>query len=125
MNTAGRNAAWLRRRLRFWSCTVAPARGEAVATGARMPSFAERWGWRSTPAGVGSALAADAGVWCDATLMSAEGYAGAVAAVQGIRHPILAAQALAHAEAGPLLWAGRSTELAALHDLELIDPELM
>jgi L-asparaginase / beta-aspartyl-peptidase len=76
-------------------------------------------------AGIGAALAADAGVWCDATLMSADGYAGAVAAVQGIRHPILAAQALAHAEAGPLLWAGRSTELAALHDLELIAPELM
>ena len=76
-------------------------------------------------AGIGSALAADGGVWCDAALMSAEGYAGAVAAVQGIRHPILAAQALAHADGGPLLWAGRSAELAALHDLERVDPELM
>lgn len=76
-------------------------------------------------AGIGSALAADAGVWCDATLMSGEGYAGAVAAVQGIRHPILAAQALAHADGGPLLWAGRSAELAALHHLELVNPELM
>jgi isoaspartyl peptidase/L-asparaginase-like protein (Ntn-hydrolase superfamily) len=76
-------------------------------------------------AGIGSALAADAGVWCDATLMSADGYAGAVAGVQGIRHPILAAQALAHADGGPLLWFGRSAELAALHDLELVDPELM
>lgn len=75
-------------------------------------------------AGIGSALATDAGVWCDAALMS-EGYAGAVAAVQGIRHPILAAQALAHADGGPLLWAGRSAELAALHDLERVDPELM
>jgi len=74
---------------------------------------------------IGSALAADAGVWCDATLMSAEGHAGAVAGLQGIRHPILAARALAHADGGPLLWAGRSAELAALHDLALLDPELM
>jgi isoaspartyl peptidase/L-asparaginase-like protein (Ntn-hydrolase superfamily) len=76
-------------------------------------------------AGTGSALAADAAVWCDATLMSDGGHAGAVAGVQGIRHPILAAQALAHAAGGPLLWAGRSAELAALHDLELVDPKLM
>jgi beta-aspartyl-peptidase (threonine type) len=76
-------------------------------------------------AGTGSALAADGGVWCDATLMGADGRAGAVAAVAGIRHPILAAQALAHADRGPLLWAGRSAQLAALHDLELLDRELM
>lgn len=76
-------------------------------------------------AGTGSALAADGGVWCDASLMCADGRAGAVAAVQGIRHPIHAAQALARAAPGPLLWAGRSEELAALHELERIDPELM
>jgi beta-aspartyl-peptidase (threonine type) len=76
-------------------------------------------------AGTGSVLAADGGVWCDATLMCADGRAGAVAAVQGIRHPILAAQALAHAERGPLLWAGSSAELAALHELERLDPERM
>lgn len=76
-------------------------------------------------AGIGSTLAADAGVWCDATLMSAGGRAGSVAGLQGIRHPILAARALAHADGGPLLWAGRAAELAALHDLELVDPELM
>jgi beta-aspartyl-peptidase (threonine type) len=73
-------------------------------------------------AGTGSALAADGGVWCDATLMCGDGRAGAVAAVRGIRHPILAAQALAHAQPGPLLWAGSSTELAALHELERVDP---
>ena len=76
-------------------------------------------------AGTGSVLAADGGVWCDATLMCGDGRAGAVAAVQGIRHPILAAQALAHADPGPLLWAGSTAELAALHDLELVDPGLM
>ncbi len=76
-------------------------------------------------AGTGSALAADGGVWCDATLMGGDGRAGAVAAIAGVRHPILAAQALAHADRGPLLWAGRSAQLAALHGLELRDPELM
>ena len=76
-------------------------------------------------AGTGSALAADGGVWCDATLMGGDGRAGAVAAVAGIRHPILAAQALAHADRGPLLWAGHSAQLAALHDLELRDRERM
>jgi isoaspartyl peptidase/L-asparaginase-like protein (Ntn-hydrolase superfamily) len=76
-------------------------------------------------AGTGSALAADGGVWCDATLMGGDGRAGAVAAVAGIRNPIRAAQALAQADRGPLLWAGRSAELAALHDLELLDRELM
>jgi beta-aspartyl-peptidase (threonine type) len=76
-------------------------------------------------AGTGSALASDGGVWCDATLMCGEGRAGAVAAVQGIRHPIRAAQALAHAERGPLLWAGGSAELAARHELELRDPKDM
>jgi beta-aspartyl-peptidase (threonine type) len=76
-------------------------------------------------AATGSALAADGAVWCDATLMSADGRSAAVAAVQGIRHPILAAQALAHAPHGPLLWAGGSAELAALHDLERLDPERM
>jgi isoaspartyl peptidase/L-asparaginase-like protein (Ntn-hydrolase superfamily) len=76
-------------------------------------------------AATGSALAADGAVWCDATLMSADGRSAAVAAVQGIRHPILAAQALAHASHGPLLWAGGSAELAALHDLERLDPERM
>jgi beta-aspartyl-peptidase (threonine type) len=76
-------------------------------------------------AGTGSALAADGAVWCDATLACADGRAGAVAAVHGIRHPILAAQALARAEDGPLLWAASSAELARLHDLELRDPERM
>jgi L-asparaginase / beta-aspartyl-peptidase len=76
-------------------------------------------------AGTGSALAADGAVWCDATLACADGRAGAVAAVQGIRHPILAAQALARSARGPLLWAGRSAELARLHGLELGDPQRM
>lgn len=76
-------------------------------------------------AGTGSSLAADGGVWCDASLMCGDGRAGAVAAVQGLRHPICAAQALARDGAGPLLWAGRAAELAALHDLEQVDPELM
>jgi beta-aspartyl-peptidase (threonine type) len=76
-------------------------------------------------AGRGSALADDAGVWCDATLMCGAGRAGAVAAVQGIRHPILAAQALARSDRRPLLWAGDSLKLAARHDLERLDPELM
>ena len=76
-------------------------------------------------AGTGSALAADGGVWCDATLACSDGRAGAVAAVQGFEHPILAAQALAHADRGPLLWAGRSAELAARHGLERIDPARM
>lgn len=76
-------------------------------------------------AGRGSALAADAGVWCDATLMCATGRAGAVAAIQGIRHPILAAQALARCDQRPLLWAGDSLKLAARHGLERLDPELM
>ena len=76
-------------------------------------------------AATGSALAADGGVWCDASLMCGDGRSGAVAAVQGIRHPIRAAQALAHDDRGPLLWTGRSAQLAALHELEQIDPELM
>lgn len=76
-------------------------------------------------AGTGSALAADGGVWCDASLMTSAGHVGAVAAVQGIRNPILAAQALARASGQPLLWAGRSPELAARHDLELVDPASM
>jgi isoaspartyl peptidase/L-asparaginase-like protein (Ntn-hydrolase superfamily) len=76
-------------------------------------------------AATGSALAADGAVWCDATLMSADGRAGAVAAVQGIRHPILAARALAHAAHGPLLWAGGSDQLAELHELERLDPARM
>jgi beta-aspartyl-peptidase (threonine type) len=76
-------------------------------------------------AGTGSALAADGAVWCDATLACGDGRAGAVAAIQGVRHPILAAQALAHAEGGPLLWAGNSAELARLHDLERRAPQRM
>jgi len=76
-------------------------------------------------AGTGSALAADGSVWCDASLMGGDGRAGAVAAVQGIRHPVCAARALADAAPTPLLWTGRSAELAALHALERIDPELM
>jgi isoaspartyl peptidase/L-asparaginase-like protein (Ntn-hydrolase superfamily) len=76
-------------------------------------------------AGTGSALAVDGRVWCDASLMTAGGLAGAVATVEGIRHPILAAQALAHAGGTPLLWAGRSEELAARHGLELLEPSRM
>lgn len=76
-------------------------------------------------AGTGSALAADGAVWCDASLMCGDGRAGAVAGLHGIRHPISAARALAHAGAAPLLWTGRSAELAALHGLEQIDPALM
>ena len=76
-------------------------------------------------AGTGSALAADGSVWCDASLMCGDGRAGAVAAVQGIRHPVCAAQALADSAPAPLLWTGGSAELVALHDLEEIDPELM
>lgn len=76
-------------------------------------------------AGTGSALAADGGVWCDASLMCGDGRAGAVAALHGIRHPISAAQALAHADGAPLLWSGRSAELAALHRVEQIDPARM
>ena len=76
-------------------------------------------------AGSGSALAADGGVWCDASLMCGDGRAGAVAALHGIRHPINAAQALAHEGGVPLLWSGRSAELAALHGLEQIDPARM
>lgn len=76
-------------------------------------------------AGTGSALAADGAVWCDASLMCGDGRAGAVAALQGIRHPIRAAQALAGAGGVPLLWTGGAARLAALHDLETIDPERM
>ncbi|HEV2776752.1 MAG TPA: isoaspartyl peptidase/L-asparaginase, partial [Solirubrobacteraceae bacterium] len=76
-------------------------------------------------AGTGSALAADGAVWCDASLMCGDGRAGAVAALHGIRHPITAAQALAHAGGAPLLWSGRSDELAALHGVEQIDPARM
>lgn len=77
-------------------------------------------------AGTGSALAADGGVWCDASLMCGDGRAGAVAGVQAIRFPIAAAQALADAgPPPPLLWAGRSAELAARYELEQIDPALM
>ena len=76
-------------------------------------------------AATGSALASDGGVWCDATLMCADGRAGAVAGVQGIRNPILAAQALAGAGGDPLLWAGGSEELAARHGLERADPASM
>ena len=76
-------------------------------------------------AGTGSELAADGGVWCDASVMSSGGGAGAVAAVQGIRNPILAAQALAHGGRRPLLWTGRSDELAARYGLELREPAAM
>ena len=76
-------------------------------------------------AGTGSALAADGGVWCDASLMCGDGRAGAVAGVQAIRFPISAAQALMHAGAPPLLWAGRSAELAARYELEQVDPGRM
>ena len=76
-------------------------------------------------AGTGSALAADGGVWCDASLMGGDGRAGAVAALQGIRHPIRAAQARADAAPAALLWTGHSAELAALQGLEPIDPALM
>ncbi len=76
-------------------------------------------------AATGSALAADGGVWCDASLVCADGPAGAVAAVQGLRNPILAAQALAHAADRPRLWAGDAAQLAARHDLDRVDPALM
>jgi len=76
-------------------------------------------------AATGSALAADGGVWCDASLVCADGPAGAVGAVQGLRNPILAAQALAHAADRPRLWTGDAAQLAARHDLETIDPALM
>ncbi len=76
-------------------------------------------------AGTGSALAADGGVWCDASLMCGDGRAGAVAAVQGLRHPVCAAQALARQAAPPLLWTGRAAELAGRHDLEQVEPQLM
>ena len=57
--------------------------------------------------------------------MGGDGRAGAVACVQGIRHPIRAALALAGDAAAPLLWTGRSAQLAARYELEQIDPELM
>jgi isoaspartyl peptidase/L-asparaginase-like protein (Ntn-hydrolase superfamily) len=76
-------------------------------------------------AATGSALADDGSVWCDASLMTAGGLAGAVAAIEGIRHPILAARAIAHADGRPVLWAGRSRELAARYELETIHPSLM
>ena len=76
-------------------------------------------------AGIGSALASDGSVWCDASLMCGDGRAGAVAAVHGIRHPICAARALADDGPVPLLWTGRSNELAAHHGLERIVPALM
>jgi beta-aspartyl-peptidase (threonine type) len=120
----GRSGAELRRDL----TRAVDAGWRAIGAGAEAACVAAVCVLEDSPrfnAGTGSALAADGGVWCDASLMCGDGRAGAVAAVQGIRHPILAAQALAHAEGGPLLWAGNSAQLAALHELERRDPERM
>jgi beta-aspartyl-peptidase (threonine type) len=120
----GRSDAELRRALSL----AVDGGWQQVAAGAEAACVAAVCVLEDSPlfnAGTGSVLAADGGVWCDATLMCGDGREGAVAALRGIRHPILAAQALAHADRGPLLWAGSSAELAALHDLEFVDPELM
>jgi L-asparaginase / beta-aspartyl-peptidase len=101
---------------------------KALADGAEAACLAAVCVLEDSPhfnAGTGSALAADGGVWCDATLVCGDGRAGAVAAVRGIRNPILAARALAHDDGGPLLWSGRSEELAERHAIELVDPEAM
>ena len=100
----------------------------AVAAGAEAACVAAVRALEDSPlfnAGTGSALAADGGVWCDASLMCGDGRAGAVAALHGIRHPICAAQALARGGGATLLWSGRSAELAALHGVEQIDPAAM
>ena len=75
-------------------------------------------------AGTGSALAGDGSVWCDAGVMTGDGSAGAVAAVEGIVNPVRAAHALLR-ERTPLLWAGRSEELIARHSLHAVDPARM
>lgn len=75
-------------------------------------------------AGMGSVLASDGAVWCDASVMTGDGRAGGVSAVQGVRNPVYAAHALL--EAGELvLWTGSSAELIAAHRLEAVDPESM
>jgi beta-aspartyl-peptidase (threonine type) len=76
-------------------------------------------------AGTGSALAHDGSVWCDAGVMTGDGRAGAVAAVEGVANPVRAAHALLLDAAPPLLWAGRSQELIARYDLHAIDPARM
>jgi beta-aspartyl-peptidase (threonine type) len=100
----------------------------ALADGAQAACVAAVCALEDSPyfnAGTGSELAADGGVWCDASLMSGDGGAGAVAAVQGIRNPILAAQALAADARPPMLWTGRSPQLATRYGLELVDPAAM
>jgi beta-aspartyl-peptidase (threonine type) len=73
-------------------------------------------------AGTGSALARDGSVWCDASVMTGDGRAGAVAVVAGIANPVRAAHALLLDGTPPLLWAGRSEELIARYDLVGVDP---
>jgi L-asparaginase / beta-aspartyl-peptidase len=75
-------------------------------------------------AGMGSVLASDGGVWCDASVMTGDGRAGAVSAVQGIRNPVRAAEALL-LQGELVLWTGSSDQLAADHSLERVDPEAM
>lgn len=67
-------------------------------------------------AGRGSALADDGTVWCDAAVMTGDGRAGAVAAVSGIRNPVLAAAAVRE-EGQMVLWAGNSAQLAVRYGL--------
>jgi beta-aspartyl-peptidase (threonine type) len=72
-------------------------------------------------AGLGSALATDGEVWLDAAVMTGDGRCGAVAAVQGIAHPVEAAAAL-RTEGEMVLWTGNSDELAARYRLETVPP---
>jgi isoaspartyl peptidase/L-asparaginase-like protein (Ntn-hydrolase superfamily) len=75
-------------------------------------------------AGTGSALASDGGVWCDAAVMTGDGRAGAVAAVNGVLHPVQAAKALLD-DGDTLLWAGNSAELVARFGLRAADRQRM
>ncbi|HUR86005.1 MAG TPA: isoaspartyl peptidase/L-asparaginase [Solirubrobacteraceae bacterium] len=92
------------------------------ALGACVAAVAELEDCPLLNAGMGSVLARDGGVWCDAAVMTGDGRAGAVAAVRGVRNPIRAARALLD-EGETLLWAGQSEELVARYGLRAADPE--
>jgi L-asparaginase / beta-aspartyl-peptidase len=76
-------------------------------------------------AGVGSNLDRDGNVECDALVMNDAYGIGAVAAVSGVRHPVLLARAVLEHTPHHLLAGAGATRFACEQGLELMDPAAM
>jgi L-asparaginase / beta-aspartyl-peptidase len=75
-------------------------------------------------AGKGSVLTHDGKIELDAAIMDGKtGKAGAVAGVGTIKNPVMAARAVMEQTEHVLLCGGGAEQFAALHQIEIVDPE--